>query len=222
MDLETAFLVADICDSRADELQTDAMPAGRALRLTARYQLARVGQQEALRQAVPTPPPPGESVHVISDAQYDYFRWFPEMILWAGGAVDEAYISTWTLCRQNCIELFQLWDGGAIPPGRVSFLTGEYFRQRETSVYATLLEGIRARGGRYRAGKIHAKIQLVCNAGKGFYLVAEGSANWTANPRAEQAILTNHEPLYRFYRSWFEEVLSAPSTTRAERKRRKG
>jgi hypothetical protein len=38
------------------------------------------------------------------------------------------------------------------------------------------------------------------------YIVLEGSANLTANPRAEQFILSNHKDLYEFHKGWMEDI----------------
>ena len=92
----------------------------------------------------------GESVHIVSNGKYDFWTWVPQMLDWIG-TVDEFYCSTWTLARSNCVELIELWDSGRIPLGKVSFLTGLYFKRRETATYSFLLEAIRQRGGRYIA-----------------------------------------------------------------------
>lgn len=36
----------------------------------------------------------------------------------------------------------------------------------------------------------------------------EGSANWTANPRTEQNIITNSRDVYEFHKSWLEEMFA--------------
>jgi hypothetical protein len=88
-------------------------------------------------------------------------------------------------------------------------LTGTYFKRRETAVYAFLLEGIRARGGRFRAFQNHAKVQLIANPDRDAWYTVEGSANLTSNPRLEQYVITNDRPLWEFHRRWMEEMLTA-------------
>jgi len=54
----------------------------------------------------------------------------------------------------------------------------------------------------------HTKVTLLANHERGDYLVLEGSANYTSNPRMEQNIILNDQAVYRFHRDWLEEVLA--------------
>jgi len=202
---DDAFLIDAILGDNADPLESDAIPAARAHRATARRRFERVGQQQALSDVLAGPPAAGETVHLLSDAKFDFWTWVPVLIGWLG-RVDALYCSTWTLSRTTVTELAELWDAGKIGPGGVHFLTGLYFKRRETAVYTALLQTIRSRGGHYLAFRNHAKLLLLSNAKARHYLTVEGSANLTANPRAEQYALTNDRRLHAFYRRWFEEM----------------
>lgn len=204
--LDGASLAAHLAESEAGDIETDRQPSPRAVRLDARRRFARVRQREALRDVLPTPPAPGEQYHIISAAKWDFWTWVPEMITWLGGRTDWLYCSTWTANRAGIIEMFELCDAGAI--GSIGFLTGVYFKRRESAVYATLLGGLRRRGFRYRAFPNHAKILLLSNEARGDWLTVEGSANLTSNPRTEQYCITNDQALWAFYRDWFEESLA--------------
>ena len=197
------FLLDSILGAAADPLESDTIPNARALRNTARRRFKRQGQRESLADILNGPPGPGETVHIISGAKFDFWTWVPVLIDWLGRA-DALYCSTWTLSRNTAIELAELWDADRI--GDVTFLTGLYFKRRETAVYSTLLQTIRRRGGRYRAFQNHAKLLLLHNAAAGHFLTVEGSANLTSNPRAEQYAVTNDRALWEFCRDWFEEV----------------
>ena len=101
-------------------------------------------------------------------------------------------------------DLLALLDSGQVE--RMSFLGGDFMKTGDTAVYATLLTGLQARGMRMVCLRNHAKVTLM-HAGE-TYLVLEGSANYTANPRIEQNILANDRTLYEFHRDWMEEVLA--------------
>ena len=105
----------------------------------------------------------------------------------------------------NAAELFQLADDGKL--GRIHFVTGLYFKRRESAVYAYLLEGLRKRGGTYRAFPNHSKVLLLANQAQGHYLTVEGSGNFTANPQHEQETIINDRGLWEFHRQWFAEML---------------
>jgi len=200
-------LARDVIRGRdADPLESDRIPDARTLRRAARRRLERIAHAQALDEVIPEPPAAGETVHIVSNAKYDFWTWVPHMLGWLDRA-DELYCSTWTLSRANAVDLFQLWDQGKVAPGRVGFLTGLYFKRRETAVYTMLLDGLLRRGGRYRSFRNHAKVVLLSNAKKRLWLTVEGSANLTSNPRLEQYTLSNDRQLYRFHREWMEEML---------------
>lgn len=192
-------------DSGQGALEGDSLPSARSLRRLAKRRTLRMAQQTALSDVLANPPTAGESVHIVSDAKFDFWTWVPVMLDWLGRS-DSLYCSTWTLSRGNAVDLFELWDAQRFPAAHM--LTGTYFKRRETAVYSFLLDGILARGGRYRAFQNHAKVLLLANADKGAWLTVEGSANLTANPRLEQYVLTNDRPLYEFHRGWMEEMFT--------------
>lgn len=161
-------------------------------------------KQEHLRDIMPRKPEPGSAYHLISNGHYDFWTWIP-VLLEEIGYADEFYGSTWTLNRQNCQELLRLFDNGRIR--KVGFLTGLYFKRRETAVYALLMTGLAERRQRYVCLENHAKVTLLANHQTGDYLTVEGSANYTANPRIEQYCLTNDLTVYDFHKAWMEEVL---------------
>lgn len=202
------FLVADILGesiSGPTDLETEYIPSARSFRMDARRRYERVLREQALLDVLREHPAAGESVHVVSEAKFDFWTWVPAMLRWIN-RTESLYCSTWTLSRTNAVELFEVWDAGKI--GLAHFLTGTYFKRRETAVYSLLLDGIRRRGGRYRAFQNHAKVTLLDNAGLGVWLVVEGSANLTSNPRTEQYVITNDRGLWEFHRGWMEEALT--------------
>jgi len=205
MNMPDDHLIADILDGeRADPLESARMPTPRAYRISARHRFARLEQRQRLREVIGTLPTPGESIHCTTGGKFELFTWVPEMLEWLGTA-DAVYISTWTCSKVNAVELFQFADAGRI--GRIHLVTGLYFKRREGSVYAFLLDGIRRRGGTYRSFPNHSKICLLSNASKGHYLTVEGSGNLTANPQHENETIINSREVWEFHRTWFEEML---------------
>ena len=163
-------------------------------------------KREALADVMPALPEPGYSYHVVSNGSFDYWSWIPTMAGYMGH-VEEFYGSTWTLNRANARELLELMDAGTL--GKVAVVTGVYFKRREAAVYTTLVEGLATRGGRYMALENHAKVALLGNPDTDTWIVVEGSANWTANPRIEQNVVSNDRDLFEFHRAWMESVLPA-------------
>lgn len=203
---ESDFLIDELLGEGPpqDPLESEHLPAARTHRLSARLRHERVLKKQALLNIIPEPPALGEAIHVLSDATFDFWTWVPAMLEWVG-RTEVFWCSTWTVSRPNVVDLLSLWDAGRI--GTVNFLTGLYFKRRETAVYAMLLEGIRMRGGRYRASRNHAKV-LLLEGSDGTRLTVEGSANLTSNPRTEQYVIVNDPDLHAWHAKWMEECLT--------------
>jgi hypothetical protein len=188
----------------ADEAETTTnLGRSRILRRRGPRRNLAALQEEELSQVLTELPGPGESFHLVSNGRWDYWRLVPVVLDLLGRPAEALYGSTWTMSRQNVRELLDLFDAGRIKA--VSVTSGTYFLRRESAVAATLQEGLRARGQRYKAFANHAKVVLL--AAPPDFLVFEGSANWTANPRLEQNVLINDRELYDFHRAWMEHVL---------------
>lgn len=187
------------------ETESQAKITTRKMRADLKHKTISATKKERLAEVMPALPASGECFHIVSNGDFDYWTWVPVMVGYMTRA-DEFYGSTWTVNRRNVMDLLEMLDDGRI--GKASFLTGVYFKRRESAVYATLLQGLARRGMRFACLENHAKVTLLANHEAGTYLVLEGSANYTANPRIEQNIIANDRALYEFHRGWLEECLS--------------
>lgn len=160
-------------------------------------------KEEGLENFFTALPEPGESLHIVSNGRFDYWCFVPAVLRLFGRPALSFYGSTWTMNRNNVNDLFRLFDEGRVE--QVAILTGTYFKRRESSVANTLIEGLQARGQRYRAFANHTKVILL--AAPPDFISIEGSANFTANPRLEQNVIVNDRDLYEFHRGWMEEIL---------------
>lgn len=186
------------------DVETTRTITPRMIRADLKREAITMMKQEHLRDIMPQKPAPGTAYHLISNGKYDFWTWIP-VLLGHLGYADEFYGSTWTLNRQACQELLQLFDQGKIR--KIGFLTGLYFKRRETAVYAQLVTGLTERKQRYLCLENHAKVTLLMNRETRDYLVVEGSANYTANPRIEQYVILNDRTVYEHHRAWIEEAL---------------
>ncbi len=199
------LLFDSILDGEDQGLETTKNVSSRSIKLQLKRKMLRVSQRDYLKEAIKECPEPGWQYHLVSANKFDFWTWVPVMIDWIG-ATENFYCSTWTANRQGVVDMFKIFDEGKIT-GQINFLTGLYFKRRETSVYATLLDGLLKRGGRFKAFETHCKILLLKNETHHAWLTVEGSANLTGNPRLEQYVVTNDKNLYEFHRDWFEEML---------------
>ena len=200
-------LIGDAILGNSDPLEAE-MPSAGVLRKRYRLRFAKMLKEETLAEAIADPPKPGESIHAVSNGKYDFATWIPQIIDWIGTA-DCLWCSTWTLSRPNADDVFALHDEGKIAQGQLHFLTGLYFKRRDTATYNYLLDGLLRRGGRYKAFENHCKVLLIANEKKDAWFTVEGSANLNANPRFEQYVLVNDRQLFEFHRGWMEEVFQS-------------
>lgn len=169
-----------------------------------RYRNLLAMKQERPEDFLTELPEAGESFHIVSNGRFDYWCFVPVVLKLLGRPAESFHGSTWTMNRNNVLDLFEMFDSGRIK--QMSILTGTYFKRRESSVANTLIEGMQARAMRYRAFGNHCKVMLI-NAPPDFICI-EGSANFTANPRLEQNVMVNDRGLFEFHREWMERILS--------------
>jgi len=184
------------------EIETTKSIAPQQFRAFHKRRLQAEMKEKRVENIIGELPKPGESIHMVSGGRFDYWNFVPVILRMNGDIAACAYFSTWTLNRQCVTELLDLFDSEKIKS--IRFLTGLYFKRRETSVYAQLATGLLKRKQQLRALENHAKIILLDMAPN--YYVMEGSANFTSNPRIEQNCLTNDESLFRFHQGWFDRI----------------
>lgn len=202
-DLETDFIPEARMMARSPAART-MIQVHKAIAIERKRLFSRRTKETDARAAMPRLPAPGETFHVVSRGTFDFWNLIPITIEYMGGKVAEVYGSTWTLNRDIALQILELLDNGTI--GRFSLLTGIYFKRRESAVYATILTGLQQRRQRYIAFRNHCKVALVGDDPN--YITLEGSANFTANPRLEQFVITNDRQVYDFHRNWMEETYS--------------
>jgi hypothetical protein len=191
-------------DDDEPELQTPSMPKRvNLLKRASKRKMISAMKKEEVKSFLTFLPEKEETLHIVANGKFDYWSFIPVIIDLMGGQTNEFYGSTWTINRENVVELFEIFDNKQI--SKINMLTGLYFKQRESSVYATLLEGILSRGQRFKCLENHAKIVLLNNGVD--YITIEGSANFTANPRIEQYAITNSKELHDFHKEWLDEIL---------------
>lgn len=197
-------------DYMGQELETQHRPKSRIMRTSLSHRQMKIHLKakqknkiklEHLEALLPSLPASGWQYHVISSGNFDFWTYVPHLVNLAG-RFDEFYCSTWTMSRDVAVDMLRLYDQGRI--GKISLMTGVYFKRRETAVYALILQGLINRGQRFISFENHTKIMLLgSNEHK---IVLEGSANLTANPRVEQFIISHSEQLYNFHKTWMDEM----------------
>jgi hypothetical protein len=167
----------------------------------------RALRQEKLEEFLERLPEPGETLHVVSNGSFDYWNFAPvtlQLLARKGRGPAAFYGSTWTMNRSNVLQLLSLYDQKKF--SSVTMFSGLYFKRREPAVYTALASGLIDRGQRFLCFENHTKIMLLGAAPD--WIVMEGSANFTANPRLEQNTISNDQQLFDFHKAWMEELLT--------------
>ena len=198
----TPYRVAEMMGHRS-RIETDGLTNPRIHRQRARQKHLNALKLRNAAETLAVLPVVDECFHIVSAGNFDFFNYLPHAMNLIGGQNFVVYISTWTMNRANALAILDLIDAATIK--HMSLMTGLYFKRRETAVYTTIAEGLIQRGQRFVALLNHTKIMLI---GKkpGPWLVFEGSANFTANPRIEQFVVSNDQSLFNFHREWMDEI----------------
>jgi hypothetical protein len=189
----------------ADEVETLAGISTRKLVIDHKREFHNRLRKEAADAVLSALPKPGQAFHIVSNGTFDYWQLVVAACRLLARPVATFRGSTWTTNRQNVRELLGMIDNGTLQS--VGMLTGLYFKRRETAVYAALLEGLTSRGQKLRCLENHAKVAVLIAPPD--FIVIEGSANFTANPRIEQNVVANCQKLAAFHCEWIDTILNA-------------
>lgn len=117
--------------------------------------------------------------------------------------IQEMYLATWTISKQNIKRLKE-----AIESGRLKELTlvfSSTLKPANPSLYASLVGSLKEfENVKLKEINSHAKTFSVTN-GKDFITVT-GSANWSENPRIENFLILNDKSLFEHHKEWMSEL----------------
>jgi hypothetical protein len=107
--------------------------------------------------------------------------------------------------RQHTKTMLEMLKDGRL--SALTVFTDPYFKRREAAIANELITGLLTiPNGRFMCFKNHTKI-IALAAPDGRTCCISGSANLSAQPRAEQYNLSTSPDLYRFYRDEFFETM---------------
>jgi hypothetical protein len=195
----------DLLDFRSvdDRVREETPPSAVKSVRVAKLELIRVAREENLRKIFPAMIESGHSYHFLTAGDIDALS-FLSVLLERYERFPKFYASTWTMSHADCRLIESYLEARRL--GELNILTGEYFASRETSVYATLVGVISKFNGRLKKFMNHAKLICLADPARDLFIICEGSANFTTNPRTEQTTLTASKELFDFYAAWFERL----------------
>lgn len=160
-------------------------------------------RKEDLARVIDRLPEKNEYFHIVSNGNFDYFKIIPRILQLSKNDMT-CYASTWTMNYNNIDELIKLIEVGRITKCRM--FVGDYLKKREPLVYEHLKQGLYENGMSLRAFANHSKV-IAMSDGENHYTI-EMSANFTANRRTENLVMTNSQVVYDFHVKWMEELMT--------------
>lgn len=156
---------------------------------------------KTLSELIKQLPQPSEDFHIIGGGNIDAFYIIPCVLNYAP-VIARMYIATWSMTRENMQELLTLFDTGKIR--ELNIVISIFFQGRYKGDCAFLKTEMKRRNQKIAICKNHAKIILMDIPGNS--LIFQGSANFTANPRIEQMVLSNSHELFSFHQKWMDSI----------------
>ena len=207
----------------SDDQNGDSLETARTLdrpiaqeRKAKRRELVNGLKREALNELIPTLPPPDTDLYIIGNGAgaeirhginplaFDFGTFIPHVVRMLSDQGCTCYVSTWTMNENHVKSMVEMLADGRL--ATLSVMVDPYFSRRTPAIYAQLITGLQAHGGRFKAFKNHCKIIAIANS-DGETCVIMGSANLSAQPRTENYTLSTAPDLYRWIRDEFFEVM---------------
>lgn len=115
-------------------------------------------------------------------------------------------VSTWCMSAGDAFQLITWLEGGAI--SQLDLYVGEIFKGSYGAVWAQLHEYYASHPGCGRLVIFRNHSKIIAGIGDRFAFGLQTSANFDTNPRTEQASLSIDEGLYRFYKDYFDKIIT--------------
>lgn len=204
-DLFGKFSPADVEAARRGVVQRkrDQVRA-RAVRVRSRRELRRATSEKLLAEILPAQLADGDSWHVISHGDIDSLSYLRHII----GAHDLDYcaVSTWCMAGDDLRELEAWVNAGRID--RLDLFVGEIFPSQYGDEFELAKRVVSLADGKLIVARNHSKVTLAADFAAEYFIAIESSANVNTNPRIEQTAIHRSQPLFEFYREFFDGLRS--------------
>jgi len=148
-------------------------------------------------------PENNELIEFVSDGTSDTGGFF-SLIIEELGAIDEMYLSTWTISRENVLRILKEIDKGNLKHFEFLINNGLLKTNSTKSIWGLICNEFSKRGIKYKAVNSHAKIFSVKI--KNRYITVSGSGNWSENPRIENYFIIGGKEAFDFNKNWMQEL----------------
>ena len=192
-----------------DKPKTDAEPKKSTAKVRTRAHKTREAQffrrfksETELENTVDWDFEEGCAYHLISGGDIDSLS-FLKLVL-RQQKLKYCILSTWCMALQDIEEIERYLKMGRIK--KLDCYVGEIFKGTYYNEWAQLCRVMDEYGGRAAIFRNHSKI--FAGFGDKFDFVIESSANINTNPRTENTTITVNSDLARFYKDFFDDIIS--------------
>ncbi len=144
----------------------------------------------------------GDSYHFITGGDVDSLSYLKLVLRQQD--LDYCLFSSWCMASEDIYQVRDWLEGGKIK--RLDAYVGEIFPNSYNLEWHLLCPIIKKHGGRVAVFRNHAKI--FAGYGDKFAFGIETSANINTNPRTENGCITISHEIYKFYREYFDDIVS--------------
>lgn len=162
----------------------------------------RVTSELNLEQELPWHFEKGVSYHAISHGDVDSLTYLRMIV--KQQKVKYMMLSTWCMALTDIKEIEKWIEKGYIE--RIDFYLGEIFQNSYKAEWIYLFNMCKKYNFRICICRNHSKVMSIF--GEKFDCVIESSANVKTNPRIEQTCITLDTELARFYKDFFDDLVS--------------
>lgn len=118
-------------------------------------------------------------------------------------SIDEMYLATWTISKQNISRLKSAIESGKLK--KLTMVFSSTLKAANPALYAQLVSGLKPfENVKLKEINSHAKTFSISNGTD--FLTVSGSANWSENPRIENFLLLNDKDLFEHHKEWMSEL----------------
>lgn len=118
-------------------------------------------------------------------------------------SIDEMYLATWTISKQNISRLRLAIESGKLK--KLTMVFSSTLKGANPALYASLVGALKNFDNvKLKEINSHAKTFSISNGTD--FLTVSGSANWSENPRIENFLLLNDKDLFDHHKDWMSEL----------------
>jgi hypothetical protein len=202
IDLGIDFSFFDGTEKSKEEKPEAPRPRARGIKTCGRQFYRRFTSERALEDVLEWEFEKGAAYHIISGGDIDSLSFLTHVL--RQQRVKYLIMSTWCMALQDIEEMERYLKLGRI--GRLDSYVGEIFKASYGNEHSRLCDLHSKHGGRVAMFRNHSKI--FCGFGDKFDFVIESSANVNTNPRTENTAITIDSGLARFYKDFFDGIVS--------------